>query len=183
MSEQFQEIDIDGHTFPVVAAREVETDEGMALYVLLRLTHEQLAGFRSMFRALPPSRQVHVRRIGLDAAPRVAMAGGYNYWSRHEEGEAVYYKQVLRLLPATTPIMPDAGLALSTDQESLTDMLVMLVERFETLVDELARTHAISSELHGKLIGDFTGPVMQDTERLDDIHWQPRRVGDAEELL
>jgi len=136
-----------------------------------------------MFRALPPSRQVHVRRIGLDAAPSVATAGGHNYWSRHEGGETIYYKQILRLLPASTPLTSEGGLALSTDQVSLTDMLVALAERFETLVDDLARTHAITSELHGKLIGDFAGHIMQDTERLGDIQWQPRRVGDAEEQL
>jgi len=57
------------------------------------------------------------------------------------------------------------------------------MERFEVLVDDLARTNAISNELHTKLVGEFEGSVMLDTERLDDIQWRSRRAADAEEHL
>jgi len=117
MSGEFQEIDIDGHAFSVLAAREHDTDAGVMLVVLLRLTHEQLSEFRRLFRALPPTRRVQVRRVGLDSAPITAIVGGFNYWSRHQEGDTTYYKQILRLLPSNTPLTSGLGLAPLLDQE------------------------------------------------------------------
>lgn len=180
MPVRFHAIAINGEVFPVEDAYEEPSDSGPVHIVLLTLTPEQLTTLRRIHRTLQPALEVQAQRIGVDSNPFPAMWGGRNYWSRHEDGGAVTYRQIVRILPANTPItVGGPGLALMLDVEILTDSVITLTDRFEALVQTLTRSGIIGEALRDTLVGEFRSPALQNPEKLAEIMWQQRRVGDA----
>lgn len=175
---EFKVLEIEGHQYPV--ARFVERglgEEGVDRDALLHLSREQFEEIQSLFKPGP----ILVRRIGVDEEPLTVRYGGGMYWSRHEEGENTYYKQIVHLVPINIP-PSRLNLALGVEQEALARMICSLSARFEALVNELAQNNIISPERQSALLGDDWKGLL-DTQRIGNITRQTMRVRDADEEL
>lgn len=191
MTPSYQTIEIEGQPFHVIAEKEEEVDDGTVVMVVIRLTLQERDKFRRLWQqaqqnAVPNGVAVfHVCRIGVDPQPIEFLQGNYNWWSVHEEAGETYYKQVVRLLPPTQipNAANDPGLTLRLDHEVLGDVVSDLAERFELLVDELAKSGAITPQMQSALTGEALRDVLTDQGRLEEIRWRHRRVADAEHHL
>lgn len=113
----------------------------------------------------------------MDLEPITYQMGGHLWWSRHEEAGPLYYKQIIRLLPANRQLLSSANsLAFGLDQNVLTDVVDTLSARFEPLVNALVTAGVISKELQSNLVGELTGNFAISDDQRDEITWRSRRV-------
>ncbi len=176
MTPEFKVLEIDGYQYPVV--RYVESDlgvQGVGRETLLHLSREQFEEIQSLFKPGP----ILVRRIGVDEEPLTVRFGGGMYWSQHEEGSNIYYKQIVYLVPINIPQLRFTP-ALGKEQEALVRMICSLTARFEALVYELAQYNVISPERRSALLGDDWKALL-DTQRISEIIRQTTRVHDADD--
>ena len=173
-------LEIEGHAFTVTQYHEEEARDGIFIRsALLRLNDAQLGELRGLLR--PGT--FRFKRVDVDAAPLIARYGGALYWSRHDDEGDVYYKHIVRFISSEKDdTKKRAGLASSTEVESLTHMVRALQARFLALVDDLAASNAISNARRETLLGpDWT--ALLDEARMAEIGWQTTQVPDAEDEL
>jgi hypothetical protein len=192
VSTHYQTIDIQGQTFPVSRAVEEEHPNGGTVIVaLLRLSPQQRDVLHLLIRRAHLSAEssgrvtVQIQRQGIDANPITVQMGGYNWWSRHDDRDTIYYKQIVRLLPMAAPVMEmgRSRLTLLEDHAALSEMVIRQTKRFELLADELLKSGTISQQVHASLTGEWIKDVLPDAERNEEVGWTTRRVADAEEYL
>ncbi len=178
---RYQQIEINGQAFVVQKHTEEVLEGDYVMWnAVLRLNKTELASLRNMFRLDAP---VEVRRVGIDSTPEPRRIGGARYWSEHEERGRMYYKQNLHLIPMDYHSSDSRIFAASyTEQQSLTEMVVALQARFESLVDELTSSGVLPSERRDALLHeDWT--MLHSSDRIDTLNRQTLRVSDAEEEL
>lgn len=172
---QFQTLEIDGHCFDVAKYRETEHEEdAIGMHALLRLTEEQFIKMQEITKPIT----VKIRRLGIDENSLIVRCGGKRYWSEHEEGGTIYYKQILTFFPPDLAPGP-LRLAMEADHIALGIMLIKMTVRFEALIHELTTSEIMSKEQRDKVLGPEWKKLLSEN-RIDEILMQTEKVPDAE---
>ncbi len=163
-------LEIEGHPFPVLEyIQSEEDDDAIGIHAVLKVTKEQ---FEDLQKLMKPG-AINIKRRDFDDEPIVMRYGGAMYWSEHNEGEELFYKQIVRFFP---PELPPSCLNIATQvhQENLFSMVQELIERFEALVIELVQKQVITRENWKGLL---------DSPRADKLFKELDRVNDASKFL
>ena len=92
----FDILEINGSEFQVINYREsIHKKDKIGRYALLRLNESEFTALTKMFDL----KVADFRRIGIDDEPLKLRFGGGMYWSHHEEGDNIYYKQIVTFFP------------------------------------------------------------------------------------
>ena len=156
---QFDQLEIEGHTFPVIrnAERLHSEDNVICLNILLRLSPEEFQTFQGLRRLGP----ITIRRVGIDENPIVRRFGGALYWSSHEDGSERFYKQIARFFPTDFPL---GGFSFASGQEqhAQSQMILALSARFEALARTLVENGQVSREIGEALMSDEWRKLVDD---------------------
>ena len=171
---RFTELEIEGHCFHVLRNTEKQHKDVIGIYVLLRLSPEEFLEFHRL-RKLD---SIKFRRLGIDESPIVHRWGGALYWSSHQEGSKKYYKQIVRLFPAS-PRPERVVIASGLQQMAESRMIVELSARYEALVRMLVKNGQISQHGGEELMSREWQGLVDDDRRVI-LHSKLTEVDDAE---
>ena len=171
---QFEQLNIEGHTFAVLRNSETLDKKVIAQNILLRLSPEEFQTLQSLVK--PGS--ITIQRIGIDESPIVRRFGGALYWSLHEDGSERFYKQIARFYPTDFPLGRHS-FASGLEQLAQSRMIFALSARFEALVKTLVENGQIDQGSGEALMADEWRNLIDD-ERAVMIRSKLREVVDAD---
>jgi hypothetical protein len=88
------ELELNGHRFEVLKYQEYsDKDKKIDRHALLKLSASELESFREVAK----EDFIAVVRVGVDTVPLELESRGMGWWSEHQEGETVFYKQTISL--------------------------------------------------------------------------------------
>jgi len=183
----FNEIEINGYIYPVLAKREhLQDEENIVRYVIVRLTEDEFVALHQMIRQLDDLRIVQMRRVDVDESAFPARLGFEQYWSKHVDDGATYYKKILRLFPPLTAEKLKTAksplIASALELGLLRGSMTILQMRFEALCDALVERGALPSEKRDDIMGDKVDVLLHEARR-ERIFLESVLVTDAELVL
>ena len=172
----FDILEINGSEFQVINYREsIHEKDKIGRYALLRLNENEFTALTKMFDL----KVVDFRRIGIDDEPLQLRFSGGMYWSHHEEGDNIYYKQIVTFFP--TDLEPSKiNLASGNIQNALVQKVLALQVTVENLVEELLKTKTLDEKKKEELLSkNWRENVFE--ERLLQLFNSVYQVADAED--
>lgn len=173
---QITEIELNGESFDVINYKESIVDGTVSKQGVIKAS--DLDAFRQLFS----EKSINVLRVGVDDEPVLMRFGSLMHWSKHTEGDDVYYKQIFRLFDVDLKSSNKLGVANATHQNNLINLTVHYALKFETLLHILKEDESLSEATKQKLkafeIDEGIGNQMFNT-----MHDNFDLVKDAEEHL
>jgi hypothetical protein len=103
--------------------------------------------------------------------------GAAFFWSRHEEGDKIFYKQIVRFYPQD--LEPGAlSLASGVVQDNLANIVIEMATKFNELVKELRASGKLIEEVAAKL-AMLPHKTTLDDRALSKWSWRFEQVRDA----
>lgn len=169
-------IEIDGQRFAVLKFTEEPWRDTTISSALLRVTRTELTAIRELLA----KEKVEIRPTP-DSEPVVVRWGGALNWSRHEDLGDVFYKQIVRFLPADIP-RDSGGLATAFDLATLRTCVLSLMTRMDALVDTLGSNGTLKEAEKASLTNDAWRGLVSEARR-GELTWRLEEFSDAERLF
>ncbi|OBS96769.1 hypothetical protein A9257_10200 [Vibrio cyclitrophicus] len=142
---QITEIELNGESFDVINYKESIVDGTVSKQGVIKVSN--LDTFRQLFS----EKSINVLRVGVDDEPVLMRFGSLMHWSKHTEGDEVYYKQIFRLFDIDLESPKKLSVANAIHQNNLKSLTVHYALKFETLLHILKEDENLSEATKQKL--------------------------------
>ena len=190
ISPAFDDLEVGDLTFTVIqSAKKMHGSENDGVYALVSLSEEEFWQFhRLRNKSVRNDEPVAIRRVGVDEESSLWRFGGALYWSKHEDAGEIYYKQIVGFFPyEDTPDEEDSerawNIAPAVEMFNAARAHIHLACRFEALLNTLANSGQISSEMRDEILMVEDPTTLLDPNRVRQITTAITKVVDASEYF